>query len=262
MTRVEETSTEPAQLGADDADRLAKDTGAPVAEPRFRTPFFVEFYRSAIGKKWVMAVTGVIGMGFVFAHMVGNLHVFEGPEQLDHYGEWLRELLHPPFPRSFALWMLRITVLVALVLHVHAAYALTRMNQKARPVKYQSDRDYVAANFAARTMRWTGVIVLLFLVYHLMDLSWGNANPGFERGAVYRNTVASFEQWPVSIAYIVANLALGFHLYHGAWSLFQSVGMNNPRFNPWRRWFATTFAVVTTAGFIIVPIGVLAGVVE
>jgi succinate dehydrogenase / fumarate reductase, cytochrome b subunit len=262
VSRVEEVSTAAQQPGADNADRLLKDTGVPIKEPRFRTPLVVEFYRSALGKKWVMAVTGVIGMGFVFAHMVGNLHVFEGPNQINHYGEWLRELLDPPFPRTFTLWMLRVTVIAALVLHVHAAYALTRMNQKARPVKYQSDRDYVAATFAARTMRWTGVIVLLFLVYHLADFTWGNANPGFERGNVYRNVVASFEQWPVAITYIVANLALGVHLYHGAWSLFQSVGINNPRFNPWRRWFATVFAVVTTVGFIIVPVAVLAGVVE
>jgi len=262
VAKVEEVSTAPARSGADDADRLVKDTGAPVPEPRFRTPFVIEFYRSAVGKKWVMAVTGVIGMGFVFAHMIGNLHVFEGPGQINHYGEWLRELLDPPFPRTFTLWMLRVTLIGAIALHLHAAYALTRMNQKARPVKYQADRDYVAATFAARTMRWTGVIVLLFLLFHLADFTWGSANPGFERGDVYRNVVASFEQWPVSAIYIVANIALGVHLYHGAWSLFQSVGLNNPRFNPWRRWFATAFAVITTIGFISVPIAVLAGVVE
>jgi succinate dehydrogenase / fumarate reductase cytochrome b subunit len=209
-----------------------------------------------------MAVTGVIGMGYVFAHMVGNLHVFEGPGQINEYGEWLRELLDPPFPRTFTLWMLRTVLIVAIALHLHAAYALTRMNRRARPTRYQSDRDYVAATFAARTMRWTGIIVGLFIVYHLLDLTWGAANPGFVRGDVYRNTVASFEQWPVTIAYIVANLALGLHLYHGAWSLFQSVGWNNPRFNPWRRYFATAFAVVVTAGFISVPVAVVVGIVE
>ncbi len=257
-----EVTTEPADLGADDADVLLRDTGAPIPTRRFTAPFVVEFYRSAVGKKWVMAVTGAIGMGYVFAHMVGNLHVFEGPAQIDHYGEWLRELLEPPFPRTFTLWALRTTLIVAIVLHLHAAYALTRVNRQARPVRYQSQRDYVAVTFAARTMRWTGVIVLLFIVYHLMDLSFGTSNPGFERGSVYRNTVASFEQWPVAIVYIVANLALGLHLYHGAWSLFQSVGLNSPRFNRWRRWFATAFAVVVTVGFISVPIAVLAGVVE
>jgi succinate dehydrogenase / fumarate reductase, cytochrome b subunit len=194
--------------------------------------------------------------------MVGNLHVFEGPGQINEYGEWLRELLDPPFPRTFTLWMLRTVLIAAIALHLHAAYALTRMNRRARPMKYQSDRDYVAASFAARTMRWTGIIVGLFIVYHLLDLTWGAANPGFVRGDVYRNTVASFEQWPVAIAYIAANLALGLHLYHGAWSLFQSVGWNNRRFNPWRRYFATAFAVVVTVGFISVPVAVMVGIVE
>jgi succinate dehydrogenase / fumarate reductase, cytochrome b subunit len=259
---VEEISTADQEPGADDAERLGRFRGAPVPLWRWRTPFVVEFYRSAVGKKWVMAVTGVVGMGYVVAHMVGNLHVFEGPDKINEYGEWLRDLLDPPFPRTFTLWMFRIVLLVAIALHLHAAYALTRMNQRARPVGYQSQRDYVAATFAARTMRWTGVIVLLFIAYHLLDLTWGAANPGFERGDVYRNVVASFEQWPVAGVYIAANVALGVHLYHGAWSLFQSVGWNNPRFNPWRRWFATGFAVVVTAGFISVPLAVMVGIVE
>jgi succinate dehydrogenase / fumarate reductase cytochrome b subunit len=264
MSRVEEVSTATQGGGADDADRLATGVGPPEpsTKSRRRPPLVLTFYGSAIGKKWVMAVTGIIGMGYVFAHMVGNLHVFEGPNQINHYGEWLRELLDPPFPRTFTLWMLRTTLIVAVVLHIHAAYSLTRMNMAARPVKYQSSRDYVAASFAARTMRWTGVIVALFVLFHLLDLTWGTANPDFVRGDVYRNTVATFERWPVSIVYIVANLALGLHLYHGAWSLFQSVGLNNPRYNPWRKYFAVTFAVVTTVGFISVPIAVLAGVIE
>ncbi len=258
----EEVSTADQRAEADDADRLVKDTGAPVPKPRRGLPLPITFYRSAVGKKWVMAVTGVIGMGFVFAHMIGNLHSFEGASQINHYGEWLRELLDPPFPRSFVLWVMRIGLITAVALHIHAAYSLTIMNRRARPVRYQSHRDYVAANFASRTMRWTGVIVLLFLVYHLLDLSFGTSNPGFVRGEVQRNLVASFEQWPVAIAYIVANVALGVHLYHGSWSLFQTVGWNNPRLNPLRRQFAVVFAVVVTVGFISVPIGVLAGVIE
>jgi succinate dehydrogenase / fumarate reductase cytochrome b subunit len=221
-----------------------------------------EFYRSALGKKYVMAITGVIGMGFIFAHMVGNLKMFLGPEAMDSYGEWLREsLLYPIVPHHVALWGLRLTLIVAVVLHVHAAYALTMMNRRARPVKYQSSRDFIAADFAARTMRWTGIIVLLFLAYHLADFTWGWANPGFERGEVYRNGVASLSNPVVALFYIAANLALGFHLYHGAWSLFQSLGINSPRFNPWRRLFAIAFAVVTIGGFIAVPIAVQLGIV-
>jgi succinate dehydrogenase cytochrome b subunit len=254
----EEVSTAAQRGGADDADQLVKEVGTPVPEarPRRRVPFLVEFYRSDIGKKWVMAVTGLVLMGYVFAHMVGNLHVFEGARQLDEYGEWLREFLAPPFPRTMGLWIIRVVVIVSLALHIHAAYALTRVNWRARPQKYESRRDYVAANFAARTMRWTGIIVFLFLVFHILDLTWGAANPGYVRGEVYRNTVASFERVPVALAYIVANIALGVHLYHGGWSLFQSVGWNNPRFNIWRRYFAIGFAVVVTLGYIIVPIAV------
>jgi len=264
----EEVSTADEKPGADDADELADEFGKPPAGPptaparKRRLPFFVQFYRSDIGKKWVMAVSGIVLMGYVFAHMVGNLHVFEGPRQIDSYGEWLRDLLDPPFPRSMVLWFLRIAIIVALALHIHAAYALTRVNWAARPDRYKSRRDYVAANFASRTMRWTGIIVGLFLVYHILDLTWGAANPGYVRGEVYRNTVASFERVPVALVYIAACIALGIHLFHGAWSLFQSVGWNNPRFNIWRRYFAVAFAVVVTAGFISVPIGVQVGLVS
>jgi succinate dehydrogenase / fumarate reductase cytochrome b subunit len=222
----------------------------------------LEFYRSALGKKYVMAITGVIGMGYIFAHMIGNLKMYLGPESLDSYGEWLREgLLYPILPHHVMLWILRLVLIVALVFHLHAAWALTRMNAKARPVTYQSKRDYVAADFAARTMRWTGIIVLLFIAYHLADFTWGWLNPGFERGEVYRNVAASFSNPIVALFYIAANLALGVHLYHGAWSLFQSLGVNRPGFNPWRRAFAIAFTVITIGGNLSFPIAVQLGIV-
>ena len=133
---------------------------------------------------------------------------------------------------------MRIVLIGAFFGHIVAAYQLTRMNQKARPTKYQSKRDYVAANFASRTMRWTGIIVALFVVFHLADLTWGSANPNFVRGDPYDNLFNSFDRVPVAIIYIVAMLALGFHIFHGAWSMFQSLGLNNPRWNIWRRYFA------------------------
>ena len=136
------------------------------------------------------------------------------------------------------------------------------MNRRARPVKYQSHRDYVAANFASRTMRWTGIIVLLFLAFHLADLTWGCANPDFIRGDVYRNLVESLSRVPVAILYIVTNIALGIHLFHGVWSLFQSIGSNGPRFNAWRRGLAAAFATVIVVGNCSFPIAVMAGVVS
>jgi len=255
------TTQRPPRAGSREQTPRQVPRKAPAAV-RYST-WALEFYRSALGKKYVMAITGVIGMGYIFAHMIGNLKVFLGPESIDAYGEWLRHsLLYPILPAHVALWLMRSVLIVSLVLHVHAAYALTMMNRRARPVRYQSKRDYIAADFAARTMRWTGIIVLLFIGYHLADFTWGWVNPGFVRGEVYRNTVASLGNPIVALFYIAANLALGYHLYHGAWSLFQSLGINSPRFNPWRRAFAIAFAVITIGGFVTVPIAVLLGIVS
>ena len=235
----------------------------PQRAPRTkRAPWPIEFYRSSIGKKWVMAVTGIALLGYVFFHMLGNLKMYFGAADINHYGEWLRELLVPFVPRTVALWGLRIGLILAFVFHIHAAYVLTRVNRRARPERYQSRRDYIAADFASRTMRWTGVIVGLFVLFHLADLTWGTANPEFVRGDVYGNVVASFQRVPVAVIYIVANLALAVHIYHGAWSMFQSLGLNNPRFNDWQRYFATAFAVTIAIGNVSFPVMVLAGVVE
>jgi succinate dehydrogenase / fumarate reductase cytochrome b subunit len=141
------------------------------------------------------------------------------------------------------------------------------LNRKARPVKYQSERDYQVASFASRSMRYTGVTIVLFVVWHLLDLTWGTVNTigtdgEFVREDVYANVVRSFERVPVAIFYILANIALGIHLFHGAWSLFQSLGWNNPRFNKWRRSFATGFATVVVVGNVSFPVAVLAGIVS
>jgi len=230
-----------------------------------RKPFLLDLYSTALGKKYVMAITGIIGIGFVIVHMVGNLKMYlgrvDGEYDIDVYGEFLRDLLVPLLPRTYALWALRLVLIGALALHLHAAWSLTVLNRRARPVKYKSKRDYVAADFAARTMRWTGIIVLLFLFFHLADLTWGWFNPDFVRGEVYRNVDASLSRIPVAILYIVANIALGIHLFHGTWSLFQSLGWNNPRFNKWRRYIATAVATLVVGGNVSFPIAVLAGVV-
>ncbi len=263
MTRVDETvSTEDQRAGADAADRLGRYTGAPIAPPRRRSvPFPVQFWRSGIGKKWAMAVSGIALLGYVLAHMIGNLKVFLGKGEINAYADWLRTLGEPAFPRTVVLWGLRTGLITAFVVHIVAAAQLTRMNRRARPVRYQSKRNYVVASYASRTMRWTGVIVGLFVIFHLFDLTWGAANPHFVRGDPYDNLFASFDRVPVAIAYIVANLALGLHIFHGAWSMFQSLGLNNPRYNQWRRWFAYAFAGVITVGNVSMPLLITTGLV-
>jgi succinate dehydrogenase / fumarate reductase cytochrome b subunit len=245
-------------------------SGTAVGRGAKRKPFLLDFYGTAVGKKYVMAITGIMLIGFVVAHMIGNLKAylgvveFEGSEayDLDVYGHWLRELLVPAIPHGVTLWLLRVGLIVAVLLHIHAAYSLTVMNRKARPVKYQSARDYQVATFASRTMRWTGIIVLLFVLWHLADLTLGWVNPGFEHGEVYRNLDASLSRIPVAILYIVANIALGTHLFHGTWSLFQSMGWNNPKFNAWRKSIAAGIATVVVVGNVSFPIMTLAGVID
>lgn len=241
---------------------MAKTEQSVERAPR-RRPWLVEIYGTAVGKKYAMAISGIVLMVYVFLHMVGNLKLYQGPESMDHYAEWLRIFGAPAVPESGFLWGMRVLLLVAFIVHIHAAYALTRMNFGAvgGMQRYRSKRDYVAADFAGRTMRWTGVIVGLFVIFHLMDLTFGNANPEFVYGNVYDNVVASFSRVPVAAVYVVANLALGIHLYHGAWSMFQTMGWNRPRFNHWRRWFAIAFAVVVTVGNVSFPLAVQAGIV-
>jgi succinate dehydrogenase / fumarate reductase cytochrome b subunit len=250
-------------MAATTATRGATTAPAP-ARPRRKAPLPVELYRSAVGKKYVMAVTGIMLMGFVFAHMVGNLKMYFGAEDFNHYGEFLREILVPILPRTVFLWLLRLGLIAAFLLHIHAAYSLTVINHRARDTKYQSRRDYVAANYASRTMRWSGVIVGLFLVWHLFDLTFTGTGYDYVRGLPYENVVATMSDgraWN-AVIYIVANLALGLHLFHGGWSLFQSLGWNNPRFNAWRRGFAAAFAAIIVVGNVSFPVAVLAGIVD
>jgi succinate dehydrogenase / fumarate reductase cytochrome b subunit len=235
---------------------------------RRKAPWPVAFYRSAVGKKWVMAITGLVIIGFVLAHMIGNWKIFlpdvDGVPDIDVYADALRRLFVPFIPEHVTLWILRTGLIVAFLLHIHAAYSLTLINHRARPEDYRGPRNYVAANYASRTMRWSGVIFLAFLLFHLADLTWGlqpAAPEVWERGAVYANFVATFSRAPVTVFYVIAMVALGFHLYHGAWSMFQSVGVNHPRFNRARRYFAVALAVLVTVGNAVMPLAVLFGLV-
>lgn len=220
------------------------------------------FWRSALGKKAVMAVSGILLFAFVFLHMAGNLKVYQGPEKYNAYAEWLRQVGTPALPRSGLLWIARVMLLAAVVLHIWAAWALTLVNRRARPVGY-AERQTVAATYAARTMRWGGVILLLFVFYHLAHFTWGFrwAHPDFVPGDVYHNFVVGFRSLWVSGFYIAAQAALGLHLYHGLWSMFQTLGWNHPAINPWRRSFAAAFAGVITLGNVSFPLAVMMGVV-
>ncbi|PSO46902.1 MAG: succinate dehydrogenase [Actinobacteria bacterium QS_8_72_14] len=224
--------------------------GAQTAQPlRRRGSLLAELYRSAVGKKYAMAISGLVLMVYVLLHLAGNLKLYAGAESMNAYAAWLRVMGEPVLPEGGALWAVRVILIVAVIVHIAAAAQLTAMNR---------------ADFASRTMRWSGVIVGLFIVYHLADLTFGwlNPNPDFAHGSTaYGNVVASFSNPVVAGLYIVANLALGLHLYHGAWSLFQSMGWSNPAVKPWRRGFAIAFAVVVAAGNISFPIAVLTGAV-
>jgi succinate dehydrogenase cytochrome b subunit len=230
--------------------------------------WFTDLYRSAVGKKAVMAVTGIILFGFVLVHMIGNLKIYEageyadgvykGMRYLDAYGMFLRHVGEPLVPAYTLLWIFRSVLLVAVVLHIWAAWQVTRMSEAARPRDYVR-RPKVHTTYASRTMRWGGVIILLFVIYHLLHFTTGTVHPDFHEGNVYQNVVTGFSVWYVSLFYIVAQVALGLHLHHGLWSLFQSLGWNHPRFNRWRNGFAYAFAWIVTLGNVSFPLAVLAG---
>jgi succinate dehydrogenase / fumarate reductase cytochrome b subunit len=212
------------------------------------------FLCSTLGRKVVMAVTGVMLFGFVIAHLAGNLLLYLGPEAINGYAVNLREL-------GAGLWVARAGLLVAVLAHIWAAVSLTKSNLQARPIGY-ARRDDVAATYASRTMVWSGPLLALFIVYHLMHFTFGNVHPAFVEGDVYNNLVRGFQSPLVSGFYILAMLALGLHLRHGVYSMTQSVGLDHPRVNAWRRTFATIFAAAVVAGNISFPVTVLAGVVR
>ncbi len=240
-------------------------TEQPVERRSRRSaPWPVEFVRSYVGRKWVMAITGIVWLGYLLAHMIGNLKLYIGADAIDHYGEALRELGGDLAPRTHLLWALRIVLIAAFALHVWSAYSLTLARWQARGARYDR-RDYIAAGYASRTMAWSGTIILLFVVFHLADLTWGVEPAAVEiwtRGEVYANLVASFERLPVALLYVVANLALGLHIYHGTWSLFQSLGWSHPRFNRWRRYAAWALTAVIVVGNLSFPIAVQTGIVS
>jgi len=217
-----------------------------------------------------MALTGLMLLGFVLAHMIGNLKLYLGVVEhnglndydANHYGHALRDLLVPILPRLVVLWIMRLGLITAFGLHIHSMYSLSRMNLLSNK-KYTSKRDWIAANFASRSMRYSGLLVLAYLIFHLADLTWGWI-PGyeFEQGAVQENVVGSLSNPIVAIIYIVANALLSIHIFHGAYSMFQSLGINNPSYNHLRKGLAIALALVILIGNVSFPIAVLTDVIS
>ena len=219
------------------------------------------FFRSLVGKKAIMAVTGVILFLFIVLHLLGNLKVFEGPAKFDAYAAGLRTFGAPFLGPSQFLWAARIVLLASVLAHIWAAVGVTRASWAARPVAYR-DLAQTETTYAARTMRWGGVIILLYVIYHLLDFTFGTVNPDFVPGDVYHNVLASFHRWPVAAAYVVALVALGLHIYHGLWSALQTLGLHRAPVDRWRRGVAGAIAVAITLGYIAIPVSVLAGVLR
>jgi succinate dehydrogenase / fumarate reductase cytochrome b subunit len=205
---------------------------------------------SSIGLKITMALTGVVLSGFVLVHMLGNLQVFQGAEAIDAYGKLLRR-------EPALLWLFRMVLLSAVVLHIWAYMVLTRKNLKARPRPYQA-RKYKESTFASRSMVFTGPLLLAFIIYHILHMTTGTLHPDFQEGAVYHNLVVGL-RGIVGAIYVVAMIMLAFHLWHGVWSMFQTLGAPEDRYRSMGRRFATIFTILVTVGFITVPLVVMAG---
>ncbi len=211
-------------------------------------------HRTTIGLKFIMALSGAALFGFIVSHLLGNLQLFIGPDAVNSYAAGLRKV-------PALLWVARIGLILAAIAHIGAAVKLMARNNTARPVSYKHKLSSKTTSYAARTMTWSGPIVLLYFVYHLMHLTFG-VGPNYDHHNVYNNIVYGFMDWRIASVYIVSNVLLGMHLYHGAWSWLQSIGANHPRYNAMRRTFAVALAGFITIGNVGLPLSVLTGMVE
>ncbi|MGY1773823.1 succinate dehydrogenase cytochrome b subunit [Blastococcus sp. SYSU D00813] len=215
---------------------------------------------SSVFKKVVMAVSGIILVLYLIAHMIGNLKAFSGAEEFNHYSEWLRTIGNPALPGATALWIIRIVLLVAVAAHIWAAVSLWKQAKRARPQGYVTKKAN-AQSYASRTMRWGGVIIAAFVIWHLLDLTWGTVNREGD-AEPYDRLVASFSN-PVSTAfYAIAVILVGMHLRHGIWSATQTLGQSNRRREVTVNYAATAIATVLTLGFLLVPFSVLFGLID
>ena len=216
----------------------------------------LRFWQTTVGKKAIMAVTGFILFGFVVGHLLGNLQIFLPPEKINHYSATLKSL-------PALLWGARITLLLAVGLHVWSSFQLWLLQRAARPINYVKKAN-LNSTYASRTMLWSGPIIAAFVIFHLLHFTFGTVHPGapFDEHNVYNNVVTGFQVWPVSLFYIIAMIMLCYHLYHGLWSMFQSLGFSHPVYTPWLQRFAKVFAILIAAGNISIPVAVLAGFIK
>ncbi|MFC4997453.1 succinate dehydrogenase cytochrome b subunit [Dactylosporangium cerinum] len=219
--------------------------------------------RSSVGLKLLMAGTGLLLVLFLFAHMAGNLKIFVGGDAFDHYAHWLRDIGTPLLPHTWYLWIQRGGLTLAVVGHIAAAVILARRARLARPVRY-AHRPKVQGSYAARTMRWGGVIILLFVIFHILDLTTGTVNPVGDAQHPYANVVADFapSRWYVTLFYTLAIVAVGFHLRHGIFSALRTLGQQTPRGERRARAIALVLSLVLVVGYLSVPFAVTIGVVS
>ncbi|NGO48985.1 succinate dehydrogenase [Streptomyces ureilyticus] len=216
---------------------------------------------SSVGKKTVMAVSGLIMLAYLVVHMLGNLKIFFGSDEFNEYAHALRTLGEPFLHYEWALWITRVVLVAAVVAHAVSAYQLSRRDIKARPTKYVHKKP--RASYATRTMRWGGIILGLFIVWHILDLTTGTVHPGgFEAGHPYQNVIDTFSTWYGNVIYIVAVLALGLHIRHGFWSAAQTLGVGSRTRDRAFKTIANVLALVLTVGFVSVPVAVMTGVVS
>ena len=225
------------------------------------------FYQSTLGKKAIVAVTGAIMIGYLVGHVTGNLKVFlpdpkPGVADIDVYAEFLRSAGEPILPHGGGLWIVRLTLLAALVIHVVFVVQLSIRSRRARPVGY-ANQHHVRATRPARWMMLTGLLLLGFVVFHILHFTTGTIDPArFEEGAVYANLYYAFTRWPFVVLYVVAMGFVTLHLYHGAWSMFQTLGLDSPDRNRAFRWAAVVISVALFAGFVTVPISFVSGALD
>jgi succinate dehydrogenase / fumarate reductase cytochrome b subunit len=227
--------------------------------------FVRDFYGSTVGKKITMALTGLVLVGFVVGHMAGNLKIFAGYDvasggyKIDHYGEFLREIGAEMLGHAGFLWIVRVVLLVCVVLHAVSGIQLARLNRHAKPSGYKVT-SYRSANAASRTMLYGGLFLIVFITYHILHFTTGAVHyRGFVEGKVYANVFSAFQSPLIAGFYVVSMALLALHLYHGTWSMFQTLGVDAPRWNKGLRTIAKVVAVAMFVGFSSVPVAILSG---